>query len=136
MAGGATPPYWLYLEIATSWFGIAKYFSTPLSWIQWRFCKTNLIGCQIKPKWQMLWQMLYQFTIFCCILQLFLIKYANFCSENRITLKDCVSVTCDNQFFVNFELNWWKEVSDRHFESLYHPPVSGVKFHWERVPNC
>ena len=73
-------------------------------------------------------------TTFCCISQLFLVKHVNFCSENRITLKDCVPITCNNQFFVNFELNWWKEVSDGHFELMYHPPVSSVKFHPDGVP--
>ena len=45
-------------------------------------------------------------TTFCCISQLFLVKCMNFCSENKITLKGYVTLTCNNQFFINFELNW------------------------------
>ena len=52
---------------------------------------------------------------FCCISQLFLVKCMNFCSERKITPKGFVTLTCDNQFFINFELNWWQEVSDGPF---------------------
>ena len=51
------------------------------------------------------------------------------CSENKIILNVCVPLTCDNQFLINFELIWWQEVSDGHFELLHCPPVSGVKFY-------
>ena len=39
------------------------------------------------------------------VFQLFLVKCMNFCSERKITLKGFVTLTCDNQFFINFELN-------------------------------
>ena len=45
-------------------------------------------------------------TTFYCISQLFMVKCMNFCSENKITLKGYVTLTCNNQFFINFELNW------------------------------
>ena len=52
-----------------------------------------------------------------------------FCPENKITLNVFAPLTYNNQFFVNFELNWWQEVSDGHFELLHCPPASGVKFY-------
>ena len=70
---------------------------------------------------------------FHCTSQLMLVKCVSFCSENKITLNVRVTVTCNNWFFINFELNWWQEVSDIHFELLHCPPVSGVKFYLIRV---
>ena len=62
------------------------------------FKRNNLISCQVKPQWQMLYQfdhiLLYSTSIPG--------KMCELCSENKITLKGYG--TCNNQFFINFKL--------------------------------
>ena len=101
-----TSPYWMYLFFPIRFdsdlqisYSLQVEFEWDFRRLIWLVARLNLNGrcsgrCYVNS------------TTFHCISQLFLVKCMTFCSENKITLNGYVTLTCDNQFFIKFELNW------------------------------